>query len=102
MEDQAHLNPEHAMLNKRLDEILAEVRKINNAFPRDEDGEVDHDGHRRYHESLIKAADAQEKFWRELRLDIAKKGVWGILIIVLGLIMVGLAAKLGLQTPGLK
>ncbi|UOF81064.1 hypothetical protein [Caudoviricetes sp.] len=50
----------------------------------------------------MKAADAEEKFWRELKLDITKKGLWGILIIVLGLILVGLTTKLGLQTPGLK
>lgn len=102
MSNQAHLNPEHAMLNQRLDEILEELKKINGAFPRDEEGRVDHEGHRKYHESLIKAAEAQEKFWQELRLDVAKKGVWGVLIIVLGLIMVGLMTKLGLEAPGLK
>lgn len=102
MEKAANLSPEHQQLNERLDEILDEIKKINTAFPHDEDGAVDHVGHRRYHEKLMKAADAEEKFWRELKLDITKKGLWGILIIVLGLILVGLTTKLGLQTPGLK
>lgn len=102
MEKTNHLSPEHQQLNERLDEILDEIKKINTAFPHDEDGVVDHVGHRRYHEKLMKAADAEEKFWRELKLDITKKGLWGLLIIVLGLIMVGLTTKLGLQPPGLK
>jgi len=42
------------------------------------------------------AADAQEKFWIELKLEIAKKGVWGLLIVICGLIVVGVSAKLGL------
>lgn len=84
-----------AHIEKRLDEILDELHKINSAFPVDDAGRVDHEGHRKYHESLIRAAEAQETFWRELRLDIAKKGIWGILIIVVGLVVTGLAAKFG-------
>lgn len=85
-------------LDRRFDEILTELRHINNAFPRGHDGEVDHDGHRRYHESLIKASEAQEQFWQDLRMDVIKKGVWAAFIIVLGLIVVGVQVKLGL-TP---
>jgi tetrahydromethanopterin S-methyltransferase subunit E len=44
---------------------------------------------------MIKAAEAQTEFWRELRLDIAKKGVWGLLVVICGLILVGVSAKLG-------
>lgn len=82
-------------IEDRLDEILAEIKKIHGGFPRDEDGETDFAGHREAHESMIKAAKAQEAFWNELKLDVAKKGVWGMLIIVIGLVMAGLAAKLG-------
>lgn len=87
---------DNAHLDRRFDEILAELRKINGAFPRNDDGSVDFDGHKRYHEEMIAAARAQTEFWRELRLDIAKKGVWGLLIIVCGLVVVGLMTKLGL------
>lgn len=88
---------EHEAMKEQLDEILIELRLINRAFPRDEEGNVDHEGHRKYHESLIKSAEAQEMFWQELRLEIAKKGTWALIVIVAGLVVVGLASKLGLQ-----
>ena len=90
----------NAHIDKRFDEIMAELRKINGAFPRDDDGEVDHEGHRKYHESLIRAAEAQEQFWRDIRMDVAKKGVWAAIIILLGLLVVGIQIKLGLSSGG--
>ncbi len=95
--DEMHLaKSDNAHLDRRFDEILAELRKINGAFAKGPDGSVDFDGHRRYHESMIAAATAQEQFWSELKLEIAKKGVWGLLVIICGLILVGVSAKLGL------
>lgn len=82
-------------IDKRFDEVIAELQKINGAFARNSDGTVDFDGHRRYHESMIEAAEAQTQFWRELKLEIAKKGIWSLLVIVCGLVMIGIAAKLG-------
>lgn len=97
-EQEMHLaKSDNAHIDKRFDEIMAELRKINGAFPRDVDGEVDHEGHRKYHESLIRAAEAQEQFWRDIRMDVAKKGVWAAIIIVLGLLVVGIQFKLGLS-----
>lgn len=83
-------------IDRRFDEILRELRMLNGAFARNEDGSVDFEGHRRYHEEMMAAARAQTEFWRELRLDIAKKGVWSLIIVALGLIAVGASAKLGL------
>lgn len=80
----------------QLDEILAEVKKIHGAFPRTDHGEVDFSGHREAHEAMIEAAKAQTEFWRELKLDVIKKGVWGLLIIVCGLAITGFAAKFGI------
>lgn len=98
MEDEVCIAPAEAKkIEDQLSEILVEIRKLHNAFPRTEDGETDIDGHRKYHESMIKAAEAQEEFWKELKLDIAKKGVWGLLIIVCGLVLTGIAAKFGLS-----
>jgi hypothetical protein len=98
-EQEMHLaKSDNAHIDKRFDEIMVELRKINGAFPRDVDGEVDHEGHRKHHESLIRAAEAQEQFWRDIRMDVAKKGVWAAIIIVLGLLVVGLQIKLGLTT----
>ena len=82
-------------IEHRLDEILNEVKKVHGAFPRTDDGDVDFSGHREAHEAMIEAAKAQAEFWKELKLDVIKKGVWGLLIIVCGLVLTGLAAKFG-------
>lgn len=80
----------------QLDAILAKLDAFEDAFPRDRDGLPDVAGHRRGHEAEIAAAKAREKFWNELRLELAKKGAWGIVLVLVGLILAGLAAKLGL------
>lgn len=97
MEKPVSLSPEHQRVYDRLEEILVEIKKINSAFPHDDEGGADHIGHRRYHEKLMKAADAEEKFWRELKLDLTKKGLWGLVVIIIGLILVGITTKLGFQ-----
>lgn len=83
-------------LEVKIDEILKTLHGMVGAFAKNPDGSVDFDGHRRYHESMIRAANAQERFWVELKLEIAKKGVWGLLVVIAGLVIVGLSAKLGL------
>lgn len=87
--------PEEMSIERKLDLILHQLTKLEGAFARNDDGTVDIDGHRRYHEAMIEAAKEQAAFWRDLKLDIAKKGAWGLLIIVLGLIAVGVQTKLG-------
>lgn len=97
MTDEVHLaKSDNAHIDKRFDEIMDELRNISSAFAKNPDGTVDFDGHRRYHEAMIQAASAQEQFWRELKLEIAKKGVWGLLTIICGLVIVGIAAKFGI------
>ena len=80
-------------LDNRLKEICGSLKSMSKAFPRGEDGTLDVDGHRRFHESMIDAAKAQEAFWKELKLDLAKKGLWGILVLVIGFAVVGMLAK---------
>lgn len=92
----AHETPEERNIEKKLDLILEEMRYMRSAFPKDGDGEVDYDGHRKYHESLIRAAEAQEAFWTGLKQEIIKKGIIGALIIALGLLWLGAQAKLGI------
>lgn len=99
-DDECLTKQEAAHIDARLGEILDELKKLHGAFPRNEQGETDFEGHRRYHEAMIQAAEAQTRFWNELKLDVAKKGVWGILIIVCGLVLTGLAAKFGLHHTG--
>ena len=77
---------------KRGEEIWEEKSKIiMNAFP---DGIQNH---RNAHQAMIDAAKAQENFWKELKLDLTKKGIWGILTVLVGLALVGLAAKAGVR-----
>lgn len=71
-------------------------RKLLEAFPQ-RDGGADLSGHRSAHEALIKAAAAEERFWSELRLEVAKKGVIGLLTLILGLIGIAVAAKFGIK-----
>ncbi len=98
-DQQGSTQPEYKSVShveKQLDEILAELKVIKGGFPENEDGSIDVAGHRKYHEEMIEAAKAQTAFWRELKLEIAKKGIWGLIIIALGLILSGLAMKTGI------
>lgn len=74
-------------LEQKVDQALEILDTISDAFP---DGPANH---RQAHESWIAAKNAEVRFWQELKLDIAKKGTWGMLIIILGLFLVGLASK---------
>lgn len=76
-------------LEEKVDEALTILATIAYAFP---DGP---EAHRAAHEAMIRASAAQERFWVELKLDIAKKGLWGVLVIIAGLVLVGAAAKTG-------
>lgn len=80
----------------RLDDVMKAIKDIHSAFPQNPDGTTDFSGHRRYHEELIESAQAQTEFWRELRLDLAKKGTWVVLVAVIGMIAAGVGAKFGL------
>lgn len=93
-------------LEGKIDQILAAQRAFAGAFAKGQDGDADFMGHRLYHEAVISAAKAQADFWRGLRYDITRKGVWFLLVTIFGLAAVGLAfkfwgfaVKLGLAVP---
>ena len=46
--------------------------------------------------AMIAAARAEEMFWRDLKTDIAKKSIWGILHILAVLALGTLAVKFGI------
>lgn len=97
MSDELHLSKsDNTHLDKRFDEIMAELHKIHGAFATNPDGSTDFAGHRQYHEAMIKAATAQEQFWYELKLEVMKKGIWSLLVIICGLVVVGVSAKFGI------
>ena len=75
--------------DQKLDIALELLGEIMEAFP---------EGlrkHREVHEAWILAKRAEVEFWRELKLDIAKKGVWGLLVLMIGLLITGLSIKSG-------
>lgn len=76
-------------LEEKVDEALSILATITNAFP---DGP---EAHRAAHVAMIKAAAAEEKFWNDLKTDAAKKGIFAIVHILIGLVVLGLAVKLG-------
>lgn len=86
-------------INQKLTEILARLDTITGAFPHNDDGSIDAHGHRMAHEEAIKASKEQQEFWRGLKLDLAKNGIRGVILVVLGLAFVGALTKLGLSPP---
>lgn len=70
--------------------IATEIAKIMQAFPNN-----DVDGHRDFHQAKIDAAKAEERFWHELKLDLAKKGLWGIITVLAGMVVLGFGAWVG-------
>jgi len=84
-------------IDRKLDLILSEFKKFEGAFAKNDDGSIDFDGHRKYHEAMIRAAEEQEKFWHDLKMEIFKKGIIAAIIIVLGLLWIGAQTKFGLS-----
>lgn len=56
--------------------------------------------HKESHQAMIDAAKAEKKFWDDLRGDVLKKSIWGVLQILMTLIGLGLAAKFGISVIG--
>lgn len=73
--------------------LSKELHQVSKAFPRTSLGEIDADGHRHYHEALIRSAQQQEKFWADLRADLTKKGITAIVLVLLGLLITGLGVE---------
>lgn len=74
----------------RVRKLEQRCEDYGQAFPSLNAGMPDLTGHRDYHERKIAATRAEEEFWRDLKMDIARKGVVGSIIIILGLISAGI------------
>lgn len=74
---------QHTALQDRLDEHVRDeamaLQALMRALPSKADGTPDIDGHREYHASLIEEAKARAEFWRDLRMELLRKGLWGLL-----------------------
>jgi hypothetical protein len=55
-----------------LEDIKQEVTRLSTAFPAN-----DADGHRRYHEAVIRRAEERADFYRRLRFELAR---WGLIL----------------------
>lgn len=83
-------------INEKLDQIQQDVHMVLQAFPKNEDGSPDVDGHRRAHEEAIEAAKEQKAFWHTLRMDLTRKGITAVIVVAIGLLFLGAMTKLGL------
>lgn len=65
----------HAVTDKKVDEAIRRIDDLHKAFPGG-----DWESHRRYHETIISRNEAREQFYQELRGELAKKGLWALVI----------------------
>jgi hypothetical protein len=65
------------VLEKDVKVLIDRVDDLAKGFP---DG--DWEGHRRYHEAVIKKMEARTKFYDELRAELAKKGMWALILMM--------------------
>lgn len=64
-------------LEAKVDQVLA-------GFP-----EGDPSSHRRFHEALIRKAEARAKMWGDLRTKLIERGVWATLLLGASLMLTG-------------
>ncbi len=89
---EAHTNDEMPKIKRLVEEAMLETKaSVMDAFPA---GDVR--AHRLAHEQMMRAAEAEREFWDDLKKDVAKKSIWGILHILIFLAFGTLLAKLGL------
>lgn len=80
---------------REKDFVNAQFNMIMKAFP--EGIEM----HAKGHQAQIDAAKEQIEFYRALKVELAKKSVWGILQILIFLCAAGVAAKFGINLAGI-
>ena len=82
---------EHELLEaEQMRALLSELK--SEAFP---DGAA---AHRMAHQVMIDAAKAEAEFWKDLKMGMVKKSIWGVLQVLTILIIAGLGAKFGIST----
>ena len=99
--DNCHLQRALDELEARIERMFSEheareqegiddrMKTIMRAFP----GGIDE--HFTVHCALAKAAKAQEDFYREIKIDLAKNGLWALLKVLFALAILGIASKMG-------
>lgn len=75
-------------LSAKIENLTVMVEQLNHAFP--EGAEK----HREAHEAWQKAKEEEAAFWKELKLEVAKKGAIGLVMLLIGVFLVGVSVKL--------
>jgi hypothetical protein len=76
----------HKTLHDHMEREEGVINGLAHAFPTMPDGSPDYLGHREYHSSLIDAAKERASFFREMRRELAKKGIFGLIAVVIFLV----------------
>ena len=63
-------------VTKTQDEILKILKDISRAFPRNDFDEPDYEGHRKYHQQLVRRAVEADRDRQLAVQDVVKKGLW--------------------------
>jgi hypothetical protein len=61
--------------DRKVDEVIRRVDDLHNAFPGG-----DWNAHRKAHEAMIARHEAKARFYEELRVDLAQKGLWALIV----------------------
>lgn len=63
-------------LSDTQEEIFDLLKDISRAFPRNDFDEPDYDGHRKYHQQIIRRAVEADRDRQLAVQDVVKKGLW--------------------------
>ena len=65
------------VLEKDLKVVIERVDDLAKGFPKG-----DWEGHRQYHESIIRKMEARTRLYEELRAELARKGLWALIVAI--------------------
>lgn len=76
------------VIEKDIKVLTERVDDLARGFPNE-----DPDGHRLYHDAVIKRMEARTRFYEALRAELAKQGVWSLIVFIGGAIIYYVRAK---------
>lgn len=77
------------VIEKDIKVLTDRVDDLTRGFPNG-----DPDGHRLYHEASIKRIEARTRFYEALRAELAKQGLWSLIVFIGGALLYYLKSKL--------
>ena len=75
---------------EKLDDSIAGINVLFEAFPKTKAGKIDTTGHYDFHDSLIKEESDSKEFWKDIRKDALKKLIFAAGFTMCVLIALGL------------